>query len=99
MDTNTTLQEKANVLIIGTEEDLKKFASICAKQAISELAATKPEPAKDEPEQPLTPREAEKFLGKSRQTFYSWRKKGLITPHILGGRIFYFRSELLAAMR
>jgi len=99
MNTDTILQEKSNVLIIGSEQDLQKFASFCAKQAISELSAAQPQTQPDEPEKPLTPREAEKFLGKTRQTFYKWRKKGLIKPHILGGRLYYFKSELLAAMK
>ena len=52
-----------------------------------------------EVEQPISQPEAIKFLGKSRQTLISWRKKGVINAHVLGGRVYYLRSELLAALK
>jgi hypothetical protein len=50
-------------------------------------------------EQPISQDEAIKFLGKSRQTLVSWRKKGIITGYLLGGRIYYKSSELVSALK
>ena len=50
-------------------------------------------------EQPISQPEAIKFLGKSRQTLIAWRRKGVINAHVLGGRIYYLKSELLEAMK
>ena len=50
-------------------------------------------------EQPITTTEAVEFLGKSRQTLISWRKKGVITAYRLGGRVYYKPSELLSALQ
>ena len=66
------------------------------------LQSEKPQAAQElnnEIEQPISQPEAVKFLGKSRQTLISWRKKGIITAHILGGRVYYIKSELLEAMK
>ena len=50
-------------------------------------------------EQPISQPEAIKFLGRSRQTLISWRRKGIIPAHRLYGRIYYLKSELLEAMK
>ena len=87
---NITELENGTILICK-KEDLKEFAE--------SLMKAKPEPVKEpEAETPISQAAAIIFLGKSRQTFYSWRKKGVVKAHILGGRVYYFRSELLAAM-
>jgi Helix-turn-helix domain len=84
-------------LIISTPEEIRAIFNDCLKNA---NLLTKPEPSKTfEPEQPIPQEEALKFLGKSRQTLTTWRKKGIITGHSLGGRIYFFKSELLAAMK
>lgn len=95
MEINDVLQGTENALIIVRRNDLLDFAETFAKKRNSE----QPQPQPDEPEAPISQNEAIKFLGKSRQCFYSWRKKGIVKAHILGGRVHYFRSELLAAMR
>jgi hypothetical protein len=64
----------------------------------SEKPSTIPESVKSI-EQPISQSDAIKFLGKSRQTLIAWRKKGIITAHILGGRVYYLKSELLTAMK
>lgn len=50
-------------------------------------------------EQPISQPEAIQFLGKSRQTLTTWRKKKIITGHTLGGRVFFLKSELLQALK
>lgn len=95
MEANTILLNSTeNTLLIIRRNDLVEFAKTIATKVIEE----QPEPGPEEPE-PLTPKEAERLLGRSRQTFYNWRKKGLIKGHVLGGRVYYFKSELLAAMK
>jgi hypothetical protein len=82
-------------LLICKKEDLAVFAESLMNK--SRETAPIPEPD-NSAEQPISQTEAIKFLGKSRQTFYSWRQKGVIKAHVLGGRVYYFKSELLAAM-
>jgi len=63
------------------------------------LIASQAKPAASEPERPMPQPEAIKFMGKSRQAFYKWRKKGIIKPYQIGGRIYYKPSELLEALK
>lgn len=42
--------------------------------------------------------EAMKLLGVSRVTLLNWRKRGLIPSHKLNSRVYYKKSELLAAV-
>lgn len=81
-----------NTLLIVRAEDLQQFA---------ENLSMYPQPIQkaDESEQPIPQSEACKFLGKSRQTFVKWRREGLIQGHKMGGRIYFFKSELLASMK
>lgn len=48
---------------------------------------------------PLTQSEAVKFLSVTRPTFLRWRKAGKISGHVLGGRVYFFKSELIKAMK
>jgi hypothetical protein len=50
-------------------------------------------------EPPMTEKEAAIFLKKSRQTLRMWRYAGLIKAYRIGGRIFYKKDELLAALQ
>ena len=96
METNEVLQGTDNALLIVRRDDLIAFANTYANRMIAEQPKAN---AKQETEQPISQAEAVKFLGKSRQAFYSWRRKGLIKAHVLNGRVWYFKSELIAAMK
>jgi hypothetical protein len=97
MELNEILKGTENALIIVRRDDLLDFAKTYADKILE----SKPEPAKvsDEIEAPISQQEAIKFLGKSRQTLIEWRRKGFISGHRLGGRIYYLKSELIAAMK
>jgi len=87
---------QSGTFIIFKSEDVEVFAETFANK----ILASKKEPPKiQEIEQPIPQPEALRFMGKSRQTFSKWRKDGKIKGHKLGGRIFYFKSELLSAMK
>jgi predicted DNA-binding transcriptional regulator AlpA len=87
---------QGNTLIILKAEDLQNFVENLANRFL----ISRSEPAKNqETEQPISQPEAIEFLGKSRQTLTSWRRKGIIQAHILGGRVYFLKSELLAAMK
>jgi hypothetical protein len=83
----------SETLIICKKEDLQCFAE-------SLLNSKSETPRKQEPEteQPINQTEAVQFLGKSRQTLTAWRRKGIIKAHTLGGRVYFLKSELLAAI-
>jgi len=86
----------SSTLIICKKEDLQEFAEQLISKGRSEKAPT---PQQTEIEQPITQPEALKFLGKSRQTFSKWRREGRIKGHRIGGRIYFFKSELVATMK
>jgi hypothetical protein len=92
MDLTTILQNERTLLIVSSE-DLTEFA-------IKLLGGQKQEnpPAKSEVEKPMSQVGAIEFLGKSRQTLNSWRKKKIINAYRLGGRVYYKPSELVAAL-
>ena len=96
METNEILNGTANALIIVRRDDLIEFATVCAHRLQESQAMPT---TKKETEQPISQPEAVKFLGKSRQTLTAWRKKGIISAHTLGGRVYYLKSELLEAMK
>jgi hypothetical protein len=83
-------------LLICRKEDLMGFAESVASKMLN--AKSEP-PRVQETEQPISQSDAVAFLGKSRQTLNAWRKKGIITGHVLGGRVYFLKSELLAAIK
>ena len=91
MEIAEILQTENAILLVKTE-DLQKLADLLADRV-----PLQPQP-KQEIEKPIPQNEAFSFLGKSRQTFYKWRRKGIITGHTLGGRIYFFKSELIEAL-
>jgi hypothetical protein len=96
MEINEVLQGTENALLIVRRDDLIEMAIAYADK----INETKPEPTKtEEIEPPIPQSEAIRFLGKSRQTFHTWRKRGIVKAHIMGGRVYYFKSELLSAMK
>jgi len=95
METDDRLHE-GNTLFVIREYDLDKLAEKIASKFKSNTEAITVESRK---EKPLTQKQAAEFLGRSRQTLITWRKKGIIKGKRLGGRIYFFESELLDAMQ
>lgn len=52
-----------------------------------------------ESEKLLTPQQTAELLGICRQTVFDWAKRGLLLPHRLGGRTYFKRGEVLAALK
>jgi len=95
MDINNILHGQENIQLIIWRDDLIEFANSYASRLIEKIPKGT---SIEESERPLSQPEAIKFLGKSRQTLIKWRKKGFIKGHTLGGRVYYFKSELIAAL-
>jgi len=91
MNLNTILQDGQETLLLVRGSDLREFAD--------SLLSNRPNPVNQGPEKPITQDEAVKLMGKSRQAFFNWRKKGLINAYTINGRIYYKESELLSAMQ
>lgn len=91
MTTNSILLENIS------SDELKNLIEKSVSDAISRIS--KSAGKTNEVEQPISQPEAIRFLGKSRQTLISWRKKNIISAHKMGGRIFYLKSELLNALK
>lgn len=85
---NPDLAAKMRFEILGSDiiEVVQYFSDIALKEA-------KPAEIKLVPET-----EACKRYSLTRQTFYALRKAGKITFRILGSRIYYIESELIAEM-
>jgi len=83
-------------VIVTTPDEIRAIFKDCLA---SVNLISKPAPPDKEVERPISQLEAIEFLGKSRQTLAAWRRKGVISAHRLGGRIYYLKSELLEAMK
>ncbi len=92
--TNPELAESLTIKMSAA--DLREFAEMLLEGTKQGKTIAQ---APQEQEQPINQTEAIKFMGKSRQTFYSWRRKGLVKAHVLGGQCYFFKSELLAALK
>ena len=91
---------KSIILENVSTDDLKNLISDSVRIEIEKIRhISDANPADPTAEQPISQPEAVKFLGKSRQTLSSWRKKGIITGHTLGGRVYFLKSELLEALK
>jgi hypothetical protein len=95
MENLTEILQNQCTFLLVRPEDLNEIA-ICCVNRILEGQAKSVVP--QDTEKPISQPEAIQFLGRSRQTLISWRKKGVITAYRLGGRIYYLKSELLAAL-
>jgi len=95
MENDNRLSE-GNTLFVIREYDLDELAEKIASRFKSNTQEIQ---APSRKEKPLTQQQAAEFLGRSRQTLINWRKKGIIKGKRLGGRIYYFESELVDAMQ
>ena len=91
--------QNENAIFLIKSSDLQEFATRIINQVLSD----KPKPTEiglncTVAERPFSQSEAIRFLGKSRQSFYTYRKRGIIQPYRLGGRLYYKPSELVAAL-
>lgn len=87
-------QLSGSTLLIVTASDLQAFAE--------SLLRDKPEvPAAPVVvnTRPMTQTASMDFLGVTRPTFMRLRKQGKIKGHTLGGKLYFFESELLEAIR
>jgi excisionase family DNA binding protein len=81
-------------LVVINSNDLHDFAE--------KLISDRPSPTIETSqvtEKPLSTKEAADFLGVSRQTLYDLRKKDKLKAHALGGKVYYFRQDLLDALK
>ncbi len=79
---------------VAIEERLTNIESLLTEFKMRQ----EPIPMEPLTEQPISQKDATEFLGKSRQTLIMWRRRGIIKAHILGGRVYFLKSELLAAL-
>lgn len=77
-----------------------RTADAAAEQAVGRALARQANEAaeKQENEKLLNDRQAAELLGVKPKTVHAWKQKGLLPSHRLGGRIFYKRGEILAAL-
>jgi predicted DNA-binding transcriptional regulator AlpA len=89
------------VVLKFTAEDSKSFLALFeeVKQLLKQSKVTSVE--SNQQELPLKRGEVLKELNLKESTFYNMQKRGIITPHRLGGSrlTFYYRSEVLSALK
>jgi hypothetical protein len=84
-------------LILTTENQLKGIIKNSVSEAL-ELYSLKERPKKDELEK-LDLEQTADFCGTTKQTIINWTNKGLIKKYKIGKKTFYFKNEILEAMR
>jgi predicted site-specific integrase-resolvase len=50
-------------------------------------------------EKPVTAKFICKIIGVSRPALHKWSKEGIIRSHKLGGKLFYFESEVIEDLK
>lgn len=50
-------------------------------------------------EKPVTAKYVCKIIGVSRPALHKWSKEGIIRSHKLGGKLFYFESEVMEDLK
>jgi hypothetical protein len=82
-----------SLLVTLTKADLKQLI----KDAISEVTQT--DESKTQAEELLSPAQAIKIFNPSisKVSLHRWTKDGLIPVHRIRGRVYYKRSEVIAA--
>lgn len=78
--------EGAATMLMVTPLQLKEFA-------MSVVAEVRQQQLEEEPR--YTPAEFARRKGVDRSTLYRWVKAGILTPHRVGGKVYYRDSDLL----
>lgn len=72
--------------------DLKRLIKECIREELDAMPRQTSQPTREE--KPLTPAELARVLNVSRQTISNWQKQGAISGRVIGGRRYYFLSEI-----
>lgn len=97
---NPDMTPSTTILFNVSPEDLQNMIKNSVREELSKLnSENNSQPTSPGVEQPITQAEAIEFLQKSRQTINEWRRKGLIKGHKLGGRIYFYKSQLVQFMK
>lgn len=89
MNLSEVLQNE-NSLIVVRSGDLQEFAKVLVSQYQNQERSETPVRSSA----PISQGEAMKRLNRSRQTFVSWRKKGILKGFLIGGRVFFDPDDL-----
>jgi len=90
--------EKQNPLFTLTVEGFENLVKNLVTEALKETQKDESKIPIYETETPISMNEAVKYLGKSRQTLTEWRRKGIIQGHTFSGKVYFLKSEILAAL-
>ena len=83
-----------------SEEDLKKLIQECLFKALEEQQYLKPATEHNQVTDELIKlSEAARLLKVSKVTIHSWKRKGLIPFYRISNKIYFKKSEVLAALK
>lgn len=87
---------QGDTLIIARAADFRALAD----RIIEQLKAQAPQvPSVSSDDTLFSFAETCKFLGISRPTGTRWRNAGKISGHLMGGKLYFFKSELINALK
>lgn len=81
-------------IVLVSRDDLRKIIRDELTTAIEELNHSR----KSEPASLLRRSDVAKFFNVSLVTVHSWINRKILTPHKIGGRIFFKKDEVLQAL-
>ncbi len=87
------------LLISYKVDNVAELTRICAALSNDTRVEEKPIPQKEDEERPISLSEALEFTGLTRQGLYNARRRGEIETFKLGGKLYFFKSQLLAALK
>jgi excisionase family DNA binding protein len=88
------------ILISLSEEELKNLIQECLLKALEEHHVKKPTIEQNQAKDDLIRlSEAARLLKVSKVTIHSWKRKGLIPFYRISNKIYFKKSEILAALK
>lgn len=78
---------------------INEFLSLVEEMVKGVLKNYTPAPQTKQAEKPITIKEVSALLGKSAVTIHKWKKEGLIPFHRISGKVYFYESEVLAALK
>ena len=85
--------------MITVEEFLTQVLTLGSRMEQIEKAVSRLQIPKEEPESPITIDEVVELTKRAKGTIYNQISKGLFPVHKSGGKLYFFRSEVIEFIR
>jgi len=92
----TAMTETTELVLLARKVFLPVFREVVREEA---AAIGKIPPLPNDPEQVMTAAQGAEFLQVSLPTFRSWDRQGLVQRRLIGSKVRYLKSELIASLQ